>query len=139
MANWITEAEALSITGEALTDAQISKAQIIIDIFSGVSADVDRTALRARDLLYLQRATALQAVWMVRNRDILTRMDLESLTQSGLQMTPTSSDDWFLAPASKRYLKALSWKQTNTISPNPSGRRRRANGYAYYGAGWCRI
>jgi len=148
MPNWITETEAQDITGEVLSDAQITKAQIIIDSFSGVTTDVPQADLRDRDLLALKRATALQAAWMLRNPDVLTRWDSRKLTQSGVAVEFESADGMILAPLAKRWLKRLAWLQPKQIKPR-ARRRTRLSRYGGSGlggwptdedcAGWVRM
>lgn len=116
MANWATEAEALSITGEALTDAQLTVANSVIEIFVGV-VDSARTKLTNRDLRLLKKAEAYQAAWMGAQVDLLGRSDATLVSQDGLQYSKGSDDMHILGPLAKASLSRLSWMRTRTIDP----------------------
>lgn len=116
MANWASTAEVLGYTGTTVTDAQITIANGVIDLFAGVT-DLARDNLSDRDLRLLSKATAYQTVWMAGQVDVLTRTDVASASQDGASYTtPTSNPDSAqLAPLAKRCLDRLSWRKSRTI------------------------
>lgn len=116
MANWATEAEALSITGEALTDAQLAVANSVIEIFAGV-VDTARTKISNRDLRLLKKAESYQAAWMAAQIDLLGRSDATLVSQDGLQYSKGSEDMHILGPLAKASLSRLSWMRTRTMDP----------------------
>ena len=116
MANWATEAEALSITGEALTDAQLTVANSVIEIFVGV-VDTARTKIANRDLRLLKKAESYQAAWMNAQVDLLGRSDATLVSQDGLQYSKGSDDMHILGPLAKASLSRLSWMRTRTNDP----------------------
>lgn len=116
MANWATEAEALSITGEALTDAQLTVANSVLEIFVGV-VDAARTKLTNRDLRLLKKAESYQAAWMSAQVDLLGRSDATLVSQDGLQYSKGDPDMHILAPLAMASIRRLSWMRTRTIDP----------------------
>jgi hypothetical protein len=116
MANWASTVDVLAYTNTTVTDAQITVANGVIDLFSGVT-DAASGNLSARDLRLLKQATAYQTVWQVAQVDPLTRTDVASLSQDGTSFTtPTGNDDaLLLSPHAKRCLDRLSWRKSRTL------------------------
>lgn len=116
MANWATEAEALSITGEAITDAELGVANSLVEIYVGV-VDAARAQLSNRDLRLLKKAEAYQAAWMKAQVDLLGRSDATLVSQDGLQYSKGDPDMHVLAPLAAASIRRLSWMRTRTIDP----------------------
>lgn len=113
---WVSEAEASQITGQTVTEAQIAVAQPVISLFTGVTEETAPT-LKPRDLQLLRYAVAYQAVWMAGQVDVLTRMDVNDVTQDGMAFTVSDPDAMVLAPLAKRAVQRLSWMKTRSIHP----------------------
>lgn len=111
---WVTDVEALEITGSAVTEADILLAQPIIELYSETSpdADDDQTAKTLKTLKY---ATAYQAAWMKTQIDVTARMDVASLSQDGVSFTPSTDDSQLLAPLAARWLGRLPWKRSRSV------------------------
>lgn len=135
MANWATAAEVLALTGQTVTDAQITAANGLIDTFANVT-DLARDNLSARDLRLLSKATGYQAVWMAAQVDVLTRVDVKRIQQDAMDVVPGNDDAMFLAPLAKRCLDRLSWRKSRSVRIT-RGEVRYSNMEAYQAA-WLR-
>jgi hypothetical protein len=114
MAAWVTAARALELIGETVTDADIARAQPVIELYSGTSpdADADHTA---RTLRALEYAVSYQAAWMATQIDTTARMDVSTLSQDGVSLTPAHEDAQLLAPLAKRWLDRLPWRRSRSV------------------------
>lgn len=134
--SWVSEAEALALTGVAVTDEQITQAQGVIDLFSGVVEGVEE--LTVRDTRLLRMATAYQAVWMLSQVDVLSRTIVHRIEQDGAVIWVDEPNDFILAPLAKRALAQMSWnRRTGTTVVCPGGPRTYRN-IEEYGAAWLR-
>ncbi len=129
MANWASVAEVLAYTGSTVTDAQITAANGVIDLFAGVT-DTTRANLGARDLRLLKQATAYQTVWQIGQVDPFTRTDVKTADQDGADFTLSHDDALLLAPLAKRCLDRLSWHRARSVKL-ARGTRRYATLEAY--------
>ena len=111
---WVTAVQALDLIGVTVTDADIARAQPIIELFSGTSpaADDDQTARTLRTLAY---ATAYQAVWMATQIDTEARVDVSQISQDGVSMQMLDDDSQLLAPMAKRWLNRLPWRRSRSV------------------------
>lgn len=110
---WCDAETALAVTGVEVTDAQLGTAQAAIEVMSGRTyGDTDR--IRPRDLYWLQRAVAYQAVWAALQPGLEARMDLTSTTQDSVSASLTG-DAVVLAPMAARALNRLSWRRSRTV------------------------
>lgn len=115
---WTTATEASDWTGATVTDEQLAIAHPIIEIYSNVTLDVAPT-LKPRDLRLLRYAEAYQAAWMPAQVDYNTRVDVDQVSQDGIQYSkPKDNPDAFeLAPLAKKCLSRLSWRKGRTVQP----------------------
>lgn len=114
---WCSTADVATITGATVTDDDIARAQFIIDIASGRSAQTATMLagyLHRRDLYYLRLATAYQTVWMKSQPDMFTRMDVTGVNQDGIGSSLANSA-LKLSPLAKACLRRLSWKGTRSM------------------------
>lgn len=114
--SWATPAEALSITGEALTQAELDVATNLGEIYWGV-VEAARDSLTNRDLRLLKKAESYQAAWMKAQVDLLGRSDADLVSQDGLQYSKGDPDMHVLAPLAKASIMRLSWMRSRTIDP----------------------
>lgn len=120
---WATTADVLALTGVTAMTPDVTRAQGIIDLYCGVTEDVED--LSARDTRLLQAAVCYQAAWMAGQVDVMTRTEVASLEQDGVKVTPTDADALFLAPLARRALSGLSWnRRTRTHHVAPTGVRQ---------------
>ncbi|OKI16624.1 hypothetical protein [Streptomyces sp. CB03911] len=110
---WTDTATTLAITGVETTDQQLLQAQADIEIFAG-RIWTDTARIRTRDLYWLGRAVAFQAVWAQGQPGRETRMDLTSSTQDGVSANLTG-DAVVLAPMAARAVNRLSWRRSRTV------------------------
>ena len=98
--SWATPAEAQSITGVVLSQAELDVATNLLDIFVGV-VDAARPNLSNRDLRLLMKAESYQAAWMKAQVDLLGRSDATLVSQDGLQYSKGDQDMHILGPLRK--------------------------------------
>lgn len=110
---WIDADTTLTVTGVEVTDEQLLMAQADIEVMTGRMWD-DTARIRPRDLYWLGRAVAFQAVWAAGQPGLETRMDLTSNTQDGVSANLTS-DAVILAPRAARAINRLSWRRSRTV------------------------
>jgi hypothetical protein len=113
---WATPAEATSITGQTITQAQLDVAYHVIEIYAGAVIN-SRANLTNRDLRLLKKAEAYQAAWMAAQIDLTGRSDADLVSQDGLQYSKGDQDMHILGPLAKRAIGKLSWCRTRTINP----------------------
>lgn len=110
---WATAANVLALTGKTATDAQVAEASAVIDIYANRTEDAS-ASMTARDLGWLQRATAFQAAWMPLQPGYHQRNSYSEITQDGMQIVYGKEWQVSLAPLAARALKNLSWKVSRT-------------------------
>jgi hypothetical protein len=129
MTSWITPTEATDITNVAeVTAEQISAAQVVIEIYGGVTTAAS-AALKPRDLRLIRYAVAYQAVWMPSQVDLLTRMDVDNVNQDGIEYSKGDPDAHILAPLAKQCLLRLSWRRTRSLLPLTPEQALRLRGF----------
>ncbi len=145
MANWATTADVLALTGQTVTDAQITMAQGVMDVFSGTTIEA-QAQHKVRDLRLLKMACAYQCVWQIAQIDVTSRTDVTEVEQDGAKFKPAGPDALLLAPLAARCLRQLSWKRARSVRVC-AGEHRYRNIEAYASAwlrdqteitpGWC--
>jgi len=113
---WATPAEATSITGGTITQAQLNVAYHVIEIFVGAVVN-SRANLTNRDLRGLKKAESYQAAWMAAQIDLTGRSDATLVAQDGLQYSKGDPDMHILGPLAKAAIMRLSWMRTRTMDP----------------------
>lgn len=104
----------LSLTGYEVSLTDINMAQAIIESYVG---KVEAEVYDANDLMLLDRATAYQAAYMVKNKELVfEQMSAQQIMQFG-QMVTFKQDDAapFIAPLAILACKRLSWKRIRSI------------------------
>lgn len=117
--SWVTVEEAKQITGQDLTEAQLTQAYEVIEIDAGVTTAA-RDRLKPRDLRLLKKAEAFQAAWMAAQVDYTGRSDTDLVSQDGLQFSKGDPDMHLFAPLAVRCLRRLSWRRSrhlNALTP----------------------
>lgn len=109
---WATEDDVVTITGREATEASIALAQTMIEIFSGtteVASDDD--LISSRNLRLLKQAVAFQAVWLDVHPDVVEAMDVQGVSQDGLNAQYAYANAHLVAPMAQRCLDRLSWRR----------------------------
>lgn len=122
MATWCTTADVTNFTGVTVTDAQLLRAQAVIETFEDVDPGDPGDHLTARDRERFRKATAYQAGWMYEQIALEQRTDVESLSQDGQSWRYAHPDAVVLAPLAKRNLDLLSWRQDGAVAPTETKR-----------------
>lgn len=111
---WASDADVTEITGATVTPAQLAQAQTAIETVTGRTAEAT-ARIGPRDLRWLKRAVAYQAVWMADQPDLFTRSTTTGPTiQDGAHVNLTA-DGQILAPLARRALKRLSWRGNRSV------------------------
>jgi hypothetical protein len=111
MANWADADDVVTITGRTATPESIAAAQVMIEIFSGAAPTAsDQDLISGRNLGYLRRAVAFQAVWLDAHPDVLETMDVQGVSQDGLSAQYAHANAHLLAPMAHRCVTRLSWR-----------------------------
>lgn len=111
---WATMAEVFAITNAEVTEAQLSDAQRVIDIYAGRTYDL-AAKLGSRDRFWLKQACAHQAAWMPGQAGLGQRQQVQAFSQDGLTAQYAAEWNVSLAPMAARALKNLSWKGSRTV------------------------
>lgn len=110
MTAWATAANVLDLTAITVTDAEVLRAQAIIELFANTTTESsDAGLISSRNLRLLQRAVAFQAAWMTEHPDVYTNVDVTSFSQDGQSASQAHANAALLAPLAKRHLDRLSW------------------------------
>ncbi len=120
-----TVPEVDAVTGETVTEAQISTAQAVIETMCGydlsdtVTADgtARKASLYRRDLRLLRQAVIWQAAYVKANPDIFTRAgNLKSAQANGVAVSwgPGGSAGSILSPLASMSLQRLSWRRSRS-------------------------
>lgn len=116
---WATGADVVALTGKPANDEKIAVAQSHVELFIGRTEATATAELSARDLEWLKRAVAYQAVWLEGQPDIDTRLNVTQMSQDGQQAT-LAGDALILAPLAKLAIRKLSFMGRNrSISVEP--------------------
>lgn len=111
---WCTTDDVLIITGSTVTQAQLLQAGFTIDIACARAYAVDGTRIGSRDLYFLSRACAWQAVWLASQPDAFNRIDALDISQ-GRSRTQLRDTAMFLSPFARKALKRVSWLKTRSL------------------------
>ena len=112
---WATISDTTALTGVTVDESTLAQAQRVVELFAGITED-NTTTLSGGNARMLRAAVAYQAAWMKAQIDVLSRVDVASLTQDGASVTPAGRDDLVLAPLAKRALARLSWHGRRSTS-----------------------
>jgi len=111
--NWATADDVFSLTGATVTDDTLTKAQGVIDMFSGCPYTTS-SRVNSRDRHWLKLAMSYQAAWIPRQPDLFGRMDFSGLTQDGNTIT-LRENAALLAPMARQALKKVSWLKSRSL------------------------
>lgn len=108
--------EVQNLTGVTVKTDQIRQAQGIIDLVSGRSLD-DVTRLSSRDQAYLKSAVIYQAAWMDSHPEVVSTMDVSSISQPDLNVRfRDDREAHLLAPLAQVALRRVSWRRSKSVS-----------------------
>jgi hypothetical protein len=126
---WAVAADVLNITGQTVTDAQVTIAGSIIDIFTGrpysfswVEPSTGNTItydwyenVGATDSYYLNLAVVFQTVWMTQQPDLYTRLDLDSIQTMRAPIKLNSGNALMIGPLARKSLARVSWLRSRAL------------------------
>ena len=109
---WATDDDVVTITGREATQEALAGAQVIVEIFSGTTELAsDDELISTRNLRLLKNAVAFQAVWLDAHPDVLEAMDVQGVSQDGLNAQYATANAHLLAPLADRCINRLSWRR----------------------------
>lgn len=111
--SWAQADDVLTYTGETVTDAQVMRAQAIIDMFAARTYDA-LPRIGTRDLYWLKLATAYQAAWMLSQPDLYSRLDFATIS-AGSRPVELKEDTLRIAPLAAKALKRVSWLRSRSL------------------------
>jgi hypothetical protein len=112
--------QALTYTGQTLTEPELALASGMITTYSGVTEDQPADSISARDRVWLAMASAYQAVWMKGKPGVLTQRESHTVSSSdGVSVTREADAQVMLAPMASRCLRNLSWLGTRSVRHVP--------------------
>lgn len=123
MANIVTTADVLALTGQTVTDNHIAQAQGIISVKCGrdlsdalIFSGTGLAALVpfARDQRLLKQAVVYQAAWIPAHPDTFLAADIQQYTADGTSAV-YKENGMYLAPLARTCLRRLSWQRTRSI------------------------
>jgi hypothetical protein len=112
--SWASISEVADITGQTITQEQLLSAQSVIEITTNRTMAASGF-IRTRDLLWLKRGVAYQAVWMASQPDLFSRTALSEVSQDGFVAKFDSKASVYLGPLAQRALKNLSWVRSRSV------------------------
>lgn len=116
---FVTIGEVIALTGVAVTDQDIYKAQALIETAAGVPEELIPVTATT-DLLWLKKATAYQCAYMKDDPlGIFEQANVESITQDGGFKVVIGDRNVWLAPASEQALRNLSWRRSRGVKTGP--------------------
>lgn len=111
---FVTVDDAKSITGTEFTTDALYQAQILVELFANADFE-DKANYGAKDVKWLSRAVAYEAVFLAENPGVLTNHSVSLLTQDQMSASLTSVAANVLSPAAIRCIENLSWRGDRTV------------------------
>lgn len=118
---WATTADVLSLTGVTITQTQLDQANALIELHSGRVYTLSTltnpngvTNTGARDIEWMRRACVYQAVWMLSQPDMFSRLEVQAVASKGRPI-PLVPSALVLAPLAKRALDRVSWRKSRSL------------------------
>ncbi len=111
--SWAQADDVLTFTGETVTDAQVLRAQAIIDMFTARTYDA-APRIGTRDLYWLKLAVAYQAAWMLSQPDLYSRLDFATIS-AGSRPVELKEDTLRIAPFAAKALRRVSWLRSRSL------------------------
>lgn len=109
---WATADEVYEVTGREVSPEALALAQTMIEMFAGTTTiSSDDGLISSTNLRLLKNAVAFQAVWLDAHPDVLEAMDVEGVSQDGLNAQYANANAHLLAPLATRALNRLSWRR----------------------------
>jgi hypothetical protein len=123
---WCTITDVTAFTGHTVTQQDVNTAQQMIEAL--VRRVWRSTDAAKRDFYWLNRATAWQALYVNAHPEVLTMMDVSSMSQDGLSVQFRSGASQFqalYAPITLRFLNDLFRSTNGTIRFNSAFQKNR--------------
>lgn len=103
-----------AITGVTVSAELIAQATAIIELAMGI--DLSNLAnLRAINRRWAVYGICYQAAWMPGQPDLMSRIDVTTISQDGLALTPRDRNSLIIAPLASKALRRVTWKRSRTI------------------------
>ena len=128
MSAWASTADVTSLTAATVTDAQLAQAQAVVELHAGRTFDAT-TRMGSRDVEWLRRAVAYQAVWQLGQGDVFSRLDFTQVGKDKGTPVGITETGMTLAPLARQALRRVSWLRSRSLhvrapfedGPGPGG------------------
>ncbi len=118
---WATAEDVVTVTGKEASAESLALAHTIVELFSGTTEVAsDNGDITSRNLRMLRNAVAFQAVWLDAHPDVLETMDVEGVSQDGLNAQYANANAHLVAPFARRCIDRLSWRAAGIRVRRPS-------------------
>lgn len=112
MVAWATLDDVLDVTGREATAENLALARTMVAIEAGATeAASDNQLIAGRNLNLLKQAVCFQAVWLDSHPDVLDAMDVQGVSQDGLNAQYANATAHLYAPMAIKCIRRLSWKK----------------------------
>lgn len=111
---WASADDVVTVTGRETTAPSLALAHTMVELFAGAvdttDDEDDPQLITNTNLRRLRNAVCFQAVWLDTHPDAIDAMDVEGVSQDGLNATYANANAHLLAPLAKRFIDRLSWR-----------------------------
>lgn len=112
MTDWALISDVADVTGREASAESLALAHTMIEMISGTApAASDNGLIAGRNLELLRKAVCFQAVWLDSHPDVLDAMDVQGVSQDGLNAQYASAHAHLYAPLAMMCIRRLSWKK----------------------------
>lgn len=111
---WATPADVLNLLDQEVTNSLVIVANTIIEILSARIYTLAAPRTGTRDIEWMKRAVAFEAVWITGQPDFFTRLDVNAITE-GRRSIGVKELSMILAPMAKMALRRVSWLRTRSL------------------------
>lgn len=103
------------VTGQTLTPQQIMNAQQVLNMYTNYTPEASGFNMQPFDLSWLRYGLAYQSAWMPSQPGLLSRANVDTISQDGLSTHFADERSVMLAPLALRSLKQLSWQKSRSL------------------------
>lgn len=111
---WATVNDVADITGETVDANIVQLANFVVETHARRLYELDITRVSARDAVWLKRTVAFQAAWLPGQPDLLTRLNIQEISEAG-RATVLDKTALELAPLAKRTLNNCSFRRSRSL------------------------
>ncbi len=111
---WAQIADVLALTGVTVTQQQLAMANAVVELYARRTYALAASKTGFRDLEWMKRAVAYEAVWITAQPDMFVRLDVTGIAE-GRKNVGLKEDALMLSPLARKALSRVSWMKTRSI------------------------